>query len=53
MDSFALFTIKVWRKNSVDAIENGSEIWINQGHLQIKLDLENISDRTQYYFDEF
>ena len=26
---------------------------MNQGHLQEKLDLSNISDRTQYYSDEF
>ena len=50
---FASFTAQVWRKNGVEAIEYGGEIWINQGHLQEKLDLSNISDRTQYYCDEF
>ena len=53
MDSFALFTAKAWRKNGVEAMEQGSEIWINQVHLQKHLNLENISDRTQYYSDEF
>ena len=30
MDSFALFTAKAWRKNEIEVIENGGEIWINQ-----------------------
>ena len=53
LDSCALFTAKAWGKNDVEAIECSAEIWINQGHLQEKLDLSNISDRTQYYSDEF
>ena len=48
-----LFTAKAWGKNVADAIEYGGEIWINQGHLQEKLDIANISDRIQYYSDEF
>ena len=40
-------------KNGVEAIEYGGKIWINQGHLQEKLDIANIADRTQYYSDEF
>ena len=39
-------------KNDVEAIECSAEIWINQGHLQEKLDLSNISGRTQDYSDE-
>ena len=53
LDSFALFTAKAWKKNDVEAIECSAEIWINQGHLQEKLDLPNISDRIQYYSNEF
>ena len=53
MDPFALFTAKAWKKNHVEFIEYGGEIWINQEHLQEKLDIANISDRTQYYTDEF
>ena len=53
MDSFALFTANVWRKSDVEAIEYSGKIWINQGHLQEKLDIANISDRSQYYSDEF
>ena len=53
MDSFALFTAKGWRRNGTEAIEHGGEVWINQGHLQKTLNLENISVRTQYYSDEF
>ena len=53
MDSFTLFTANAWRKNDVEVIEYGGKIWINQGHLQEKLDLLNISDWTQYYSDEF
>ena len=44
MDSFALFTAHAWRKNGIEALEYSGEIWINQGHLQEKLDLSNISD---------
>ena len=46
MDSFALFTANAWRKNDVEVIEYGGKIWINQGHLQEKLDIANIADRT-------
>ena len=53
MDSIALFTANLWRKNNVEVIEYGGKIWINQGHLQEKLDIANIADRTQYYSDEF
>ena len=53
MNAFALFTVKACRRNGVEAIEYGDEIWINQEHLQEKPDLSNISDRTQYYSDEF
>ena len=44
IDPFALFIAKEKRKNGVEAIEYRGKIWINQG----KLDLSNISDRTQY-----
>ena len=44
---------KSTEKNGVEAIEYGGEIWINQGDLQEKVDIANISDRTQYYSDEF
>ena len=53
IDSFASFTAHAWRKNVVEVIEYSVEIWMNQGHLQEKLDLSNISDRTQYYSNEF
>ena len=36
-------------KNGVEVIEYGGEIWINQGHLQKKLDIANIADRTKHY----
>ena len=49
MNIFALFSEEAWGKNDVEVIEHGSEIWINQKHLEKKLDIENISDRTQYY----
>ena len=47
------FTVNAWRKNGVEVREYGAEKWINQGHLQEKRNLSNISDRTQYYSDEF
>ena len=53
MNTFSLFTAEAWRKNGVEAIEYGGEIWLNQKHLQEKLDIANISDRTQYYSSEF
>ena len=49
MNTFVLFTVEAWKKNGVEAKEYGGEIWINQGHLQEKLDIANIADRTQYY----
>ena len=51
--SFALFTAKAWRKNGVEAIDCSGKIWLNQGYLQEKLDIRNISDKTQYHSDEF
>ena len=53
MNTFALFTAEEWKKNNVKPIEHGGEISINQGHLQKKLDIANIADRTQYYSSEF
>ena len=53
MDPLALFTAKAWRKNGVEAIEYGGEIWINQWHLEEKLDVSNIFDWTQYYSEQF
>ena len=53
MDSFALFTAKPWRKKDVENTECGGKIWINQAHLQEKLGIANIADRTQHYFDKF
>ena len=53
MNTFTLFTAKAWEKNGVEVIEYGGEIWINQGHLQKKVDIANIVDRTQYYSSKF
>ena len=53
MDTIALFTANAWRKKDAEVIEYGGKIWINQGHIQEKLDIANIVDRTQYYSDEF
>ena len=52
MDSFALFTANAWRKNGVEVIEYGGEIWITGVDLLEKLYLSNISDRSQYYSKE-
>ena len=41
------------KKNDAEAIEYGGEIWINQEHVQKKLDIANITDRFQYYSSEF
>ena len=40
-------------KNDVEVIAEGSGIWINQKHLEKKLDIANIADRTHYYSSEF
>ena len=53
MNTLTLFTAKTWKKNRVEAIENGGKIWISQGHTQEKLDIATIADRTQYYSDQF
>ena len=53
MDSFAPFTVKTWRKSDIEVTEYSGKIWISQGHLKEKLDIANVSDRTQYYSDEF
>ena len=37
MNTFALFTAEAWKKNDVEVIEYGSEIWINQRHLEKNL----------------
>ena len=49
MNIFTPFTAKAWRKNGVEAIEYGGEIWINLKHFEKELDIANITDRTQYY----
>ena len=53
LDSFATFTANAWKENVGEVIEYGSKTWINQGHLQEKLGIGNIPDRTDYYSDEF
>ena len=52
MNIFALFTTEEWRKNCVEAKEYAGEICINQKHLQEKIDIANISEKTQYYSSE-
>ena len=49
MNTFALFTSKAWGKNGIEVVE----IWISQRHIQEKLGVINISDKTQYYSSEF
>ena len=39
-------------KSDVEFIEYGGKVWINQGHVQEKLGIANIADRTQYYSDK-
>ena len=53
MNTLALFNQEAWRKNDVEVIEHGSEIWINKKHLEKKLGIANIADRTQYYSSGF
>ena len=51
--TFTPFTAKAQRKNGVEAIEYGGEIWVNQKHFEKELNIANITDRTQYYSSEF
>ena len=51
MNTFALFTAESCKKNDIEVIEYGGEIWIN--HFEKKLDITNIANRTQYYSSEF
>ena len=46
IESFHLFTAETWRKNDVELIENGDKIWLNKRHLQEKLGIAKIADRT-------
>ena len=39
-------------KNDVEVIEYGGEIWIDQKHLEKKLDIANIADWAPYYSSE-
>ena len=48
-----LYSLQKHGKNDAEVIEYGGEIWINQKHLEKKLDIVNIADRIQYYFSEF
>ena len=41
------------KKNDVEVMEYGREIRIDQKHLEKKIDIANIADRTQYYSSEF
>ena len=53
MNTFPLFTAEAQKQNDVEVIEYGGEIWINQKHLERKLDIANIANITQYYSSEF
>ena len=53
MNIFALLTAEAWKKSDVQFMEYGCEMWINQKHLQKKLDIANVADRTQYSISEF
>ena len=36
MNTFLIFTAEAWKKNHVEVIEYGGEIWINEKHLEKK-----------------
>ena len=46
MNTFALFTAEEWKKMMLKLQNMDGEIWINQKHLEKKLDIANIADRT-------
>ena len=41
------------KKNDVEVIEYGGEIWINKKSQEKKFDIANTADRTQYYSSDF
>ena len=47
-----LYSLQCMEKSNVEVIEYGGKVWINQGHVQEKLGIANIADRTQYYSDK-
>ena len=51
MNTFALFTAEAWKRNDIEVIEYGGEIWINQNTLK-KPDIANIADRTLYFLQD-
>ena len=48
-----LYSLQKHGKNDIEVVEYVGEIWINQNHLEKKLDISNIADRPQYYSSEF
>ena len=48
-----LYSLQKHGKNDAEVREYGGEIWINQKHLEKKLDILNIADRIQYNPSEF
>ena len=47
-----LYSLQKHGKNDVEVVEYVGEIWINQNHLEKKLDISNIADRPEYYSSE-
>ena len=48
-----LYSLQKHGKNDVEVTEYGGEIWINQKHLEKKLGIAKIADRTHYYSSKF
>ena len=47
------YSIKIWKKNSVEAINCDGKKWINETQLENGLGYLNIASRTQYYSSEY
>ena len=53
MNAFTPFTVKARKKKDFEVVEYCGKIWMNQEHLEEKLDIANITDRTQNHSSKF
>ena len=48
------FSMKIWKKNGVEAIKHNDKRWINEKHLKTALGYKNlVSNKAPHYSDNF
>ena len=48
------FSMKIWKKNGVEAIKYNDKRWINEKHLKTALGYKNlVSNKAPHYSDNF